>query len=244
MNKNSIIIAIIVSLGLIIGLAIFSNAVKNRNSSNDTIAVTGLGSKTFTSDLITWSGSFSQTNLELRKAYDQLESDRQTIQEYLTSKGIPKDMIIFSAVNTNKNYNYDTDEFGRSRQTFTGYELSQSVSIESQEVGKIEQLSRDITEIINKGIEFTSSPPNYFYTKLAEVKHEMIADATKDAKLRAQKIAENAGAKLGKLKSARTGIIQITAPNSDEDYSYGGTFNTFSKEKEASITIRLEYIID
>lgn len=244
MNKNSIIIAIIVSLGLIIGLAIFSNAFKNRNSSNDTIAVTGLGSKTFTSDLITWSGSFSQTNLELKKAYDQLESDRQTIQEYLTSKGIPKDMIIFSAVNTNKNYNYDTDEFGRSRQTFTGYELSQSVSIESQEVGKIEQLSRDITEIINKGIEFTSSPPNYFYTKLAEVKHEMIADATKDAKLRAQKIAENAGAKLGKLKSARTGIIQITAPNSDEDYSYGGTFNTFSKEKEASITIRLEYIID
>lgn len=72
----------------------------------------------------------------------------------------------------------------------------------------------------------------------------MIAEATKDAKLRAQKIAENSGAKLGKLKSARTGVIQITAPNSDEDYSYGGTFNTYSKEKEASITIRLEYMVE
>ena len=72
----------------------------------------------------------------------------------------------------------------------------------------------------------------------------MIADGTKDAKIRAEKIAENAGGKLGKLKKASTGVIQITAPNSNEEYSYGGTFNTHSKEKEASITIRLVYEIN
>lgn len=162
----------------------------------------------------------------------------------MISKGIPKEQIIFSAVSTYKKTDYITDEYGRRRDVFGGYELSQSVSIESKEVEKIEALSRNITEIINRGIEFTSSSPSYFYTKLSEVKHEMIAEATKDAKLRAQKIADNSGAKLGKLKSARTGVIQITAPNSDEDYSYGGTFNTYSKEKEASITIRLEYMVD
>lgn len=244
MNKNIVITAVVLSLGFVIGIAIFANAFKNRNSGDNTISVTGLGSKTFTSDLITWNGSFSETDFDLKKAYDQLASDRNTIEEYLISKGIAKEQIIFSAVNTYKNYNYNTDEYGRSRQTFAGYELSQSVSIESKEVEKIEALSRNITEIINRGIEFTSSPPNYFYTKLSEVKHEMIAEATKDAKLRAQKIAENSGAKLGKLKNARTGIIQITAPNSDEDYSYGGTYNTSSKEKEASITIKLEYMVD
>ena len=72
----------------------------------------------------------------------------------------------------------------------------------------------------------------------------MIADATKDARQRAEKIAENADASLGKLKKATMGVIQITAPNSNEDYSYGGTFNTSSKEKEASITIKLEYQVD
>ena len=72
----------------------------------------------------------------------------------------------------------------------------------------------------------------------------MIADATKDAKERAEKIAKNSGSGLGKLKKATMGVIQITAPNSDEDYSYGGTFNTYSKEKEASITIKLEYQVD
>ncbi len=244
MNKTTLITATIISLGFVIGVAIFANAIKNRNSSDNTISVTGLGSKTFTSDLITWSGSFSQTDFELKKAYELLKNDRETIQDYLISKGIPKDQIIFSAVSTYKKTNYITDEYGRRRDVFAGYELSQSVSIESKDVEKIEALSRNITEIINRGIEFTSSSPSYFYTKLSEVKHEMIAEATKDAKLRAQKIAENSGAKLGKLKSARTGVIQITAPNSDEDYSYGGTFNTYSKEKEASITIRLEYMVD
>ena len=72
----------------------------------------------------------------------------------------------------------------------------------------------------------------------------MIADATKDAKQRAEKIAENAGAKLGHLKKATMGITQITAPNSTEEYSYGGTFNTSSKDKEASITIKLEYEVN
>jgi len=105
-------------------------------------------------------------------------------------------------------------------------------------------LSRNITEIINLGIEFTSSSPNYFYTKLADVKQQMIADATKDAKQRAEKIAENSGAKLGKLKKATMGVTQITEPNSTEEFSYGGTFNTSSKEKEASITIKLEYEVD
>ena len=68
-------------------------------------------------------------------------------------------------------------------------------------MGKIENLSRTVTEIINKGIELTSSQPMYFYTKLADVKQQMIADATKDARERAKKIAENAGSSLGSLKS-------------------------------------------
>lgn len=243
MNKSIIAIAI-AALGFVVGLAILGSAIKNRNKSDNTISVTGLGTKKFTSDLITWSGNFSRNSFELKSAYDQLSNDRKIIQNYLTSKGIPANEIVFSAVDIQKRYSYVSDINGSSRQTFEGYELSQSVSIESKDVTKLENLSRNITEIINLGIEFTSSPPNYFYTKLAEVKHQMIADATKDAKERAEKIAENSGASLGNLKKATMGVTQITAPNSTEEYSYGGTFNTASREKEASITIKLEYEVD
>ncbi|MBN9313988.1 MAG: SIMPL domain-containing protein [Chryseobacterium sp. 39-10] len=243
MNKNIIAISI-ASLGFVIGLALLGSAIKNRNKSQDTISVTGLGTKKFTSDLIGWSGNFSRNSFELKSAYDQLANDRKVIENYLTSKGIPKNEMVFSAVDIQKQYNYSSDDRGRSSQTFAGYQLTQTISIDSKDVAKVENLSRNITEIINLGIEFTSSAPSYFYSKLADVKHQMIADATKDAKQRAEKIAENAGSSLGKLKKATMGITQITAPNSTEEYSYGGTFNTSSKDKEASITIKLEYEIN
>ena len=243
MTKNIIAIAI-AALGFIIGLALLGNAVKNRNKSENTISVTGLGTKEFTSDLIAWSGNFSRNSFELKTAYDELASDKKIIENYLVSKGINKKEIVFSAVDIQKLYNYNNDNYGNSSRTFSGYQLSQSVNIESKEVAKIENLSRTITEIINQGIELTSSPPNYFYTKLADVKQEMIANATKDAKQRAEKIAENAGSSLGDLKNASMGVIQITAPNSNEDYSWGGTYNTSSKEKEARITIKLEYNVN
>lgn len=243
MNKNLAAIAI-AALGFIIGTALLGSAIKNRNKAENIISVTGLGSKKFTSDLISWNGTFSRNSFELKEAYDALANDRKIIENYLTSKGMPKNEIIFSAVDIQKQFNYGTDASGRSTQTFSGYQLTQTVSIDSKDVAKIENLSRNITEIINLGIEFTSSPPSYFYSKLADVKHQMIADATKDARQRAEKIAENAGSSLGKLKKATMGVTQITEPNSTEEYSYGGTFNTSSKDKEASITIKLEYQVD
>lgn len=243
MNKNIIAIAI-ASLGFVIGLAVLGSAIKNRNKSENTISVTGLGTKKFTSDLISWEGNFSRNSFELKSAYDELANDKKIIENYLVSKGIPKTELVFSAVDIQKQYNYGTDSNGNSQQSFAGYQLSQSVSIDSKDVAKIENLSRNITEIINLGIEFTSSTPNYFYSKLADVKQQMIADATKDAKQRAEKIAENAGSDLGSLKKATMGVIQITAPNSNEEFSYGGTYNTQSKEKEARITIKLEYEVD
>ena len=60
----------------------------------------------------------------------------------------------------------------------------------------------------------------------------MISKATEDARLRAEKIAEFSGGKLGKIVSAKMGVFQITGQNSNEDYSWGGTFNTSSKEKQ------------
>jgi hypothetical protein len=57
MNKNILSIAI-AALGFVIGLGLFRKCIKNRNKSENTISVTGLGTKQFTSDLITWSGSF------------------------------------------------------------------------------------------------------------------------------------------------------------------------------------------
>jgi len=240
-NINPIIIAIAV----IISAFLFSNAFQNRNQHNDTISVTGSGSKNFVSDLIVWRGSFSKKSLILKEAYAALDSDREIIKKYLVSKGLQESDLVFSAVAINKDFEttYDANENIR-QQLFTGFTLTQNVQVESKAVDKVEAISREVTELINSGVEFYSNPPEYYYTKMAALKIEMIAEATKDANARAKSIAENADSDLGKLKKSEMGVFQIIAQNSSEDYSWGGSFNTSAKKKSANITVKLMYQVD
>lgn len=236
---------IIISLAVLGSAVIIGGAYASRQKEKQAISVTGLGESNFTSDLIVWKASFSKRSGDLKEASSELKADRERIKQYLVSKGIASESIVFSAVDIQKEYSSSYDSYGNAQGSyFSGYRLEQSLRIESKEVNKIEQISREVTELINQGIELVSMAPDYYYTKLAALKLEMIQDATQDAKERAQKIAENAGSSLGNLKNASMGVIQITAKNSAEDYSWGGSFNTSSKDKTASITIRLEYEID
>jgi len=230
------------ALAIILAALSFSNAYKFKYKSNNSVSVTGLGSKDFVSDLIVWSGSFIRKNGSLKDAYAELDSDRDKIKKYLLKQGTSTDEIIFSAVDIDKEFADVWDDSGtKTISVFSGYRLTQRVQIESKDVDKVEAISRQISELINLGIEFYSSSPNYFYTKLAALKIEMIAEATKDANTRAKKIAENAGSDIGALKNASMGVFQIVAQNSAEEYSWGGSFNTASKRKTASITVKLEY---
>lgn len=242
--KNNVT-ALIFSLAIIISAFLLGNAYMNRNKIDGSISVTGLGMADFTSDLIVWEGSFSKESFDLQKAYTDLEKDKEIITAYLTSKGISKKELVFNAVSSSKNnrskYSDDGKYIG---EEFLGYVLTQSLQIDSNDVEKVELVSREITELLNKGIQFYSQAPRYYYTKLADLKIEMISKATSDAKTRAEMIAENSGGKLGSLISAKMGIFQITGQNSNEDYSWGGTYNTSSKEKTASITMKLDYEAD
>jgi uncharacterized protein len=241
MVKNNLNV-IIIAISVIISSYLFSNAFQNRNKNDDTISVTGLGKKDFVSDLIVWSGSFSKKSFTLKEAYASLDTDREKIKSYLSSKGIKKEEMVFSAVNFSKDFDTTYNENGTAKeQIFTGFTLTQSVTIQSKNVNQIEDISRQSSELINSGVEFYSKPPEYYYTKLAELKIKMIAEATKDASIRAKSIAQNADASLGNLKKSDMGVFQITGQNSSEDFSYGGSFNTASKNKTANITVKLVY---
>ena len=239
------ITAIIIGLAFIIGLFIIGNAYKSRSKAMETISVTGSAEKDFASDLIVWKGSYSRKSMDLKSAYAQLKEDESTIRIYLSGKGIKNNEMVFSSVNINKEFNYKTDENDRSLgQEFSGFNLTQNVRIESSNVDKIDQISREATELIEKGIEFNSPSPLFYYTKLTEIKMDLLAKASADGKQRAEIIAKNSGSSLGNLKNANLGVFQITGKNSDEDYSYGGTFNTSSRNKTGSITIRMEFAVD
>lgn len=238
--KNTLVAAII-GLSFIIGTYFLANAIKNRNEYKEGISVKGLAKENFTSDLIVWRGRFFEKSYDQKEAFSKLKNSASTIHNYLKSKGVPASDIVISAISTSEDYEYYYDENGKSRKRFMGYILSQEVRVESNNVDLVEKISREITELLDQGIQFSSENPEYYYTKLEELKVKMIANATANAKQRAENIATESGGKLGGLKDAQLGIFQITGRYSNEDYTWGGAFNTRDKDKTASITVSLEY---
>lgn len=235
--------AAIIAVSVIVGLFIVGNAYKYKFKSTETISVTGLAEKNFTSDLIVWSGSFNRYGLELKSAYAILKADESDIRSYLNSRGIADSNIVFSSIAISKNFRRIYDDKGNEISAeFTGYTLTGNVRVESKDINRVEKLSREITELLEKGIELNSNVPEYYYTRLNELKIDLLAKASEDAKTRAETIAKNSGGSLGGIKKATMGVFQITGKNANEDYSYGGAFNTSSKEKTASVTLKVDYL--
>lgn len=235
---------IAIAIAIIAGVLLLANAYKYKYKATETITVTGLAEKDFISDQIVWTGNYSRKTMDLKSAYSQLKEDESKIRNYLKGKGVTDAEMVFSAVSIDKEFSSRYDENGRiTGSEFNGYNLKQDVTVESKDIEKVEKISREITELIESGIEFNSSSPSYYYTKLSELKIDLLAKASADAKQRAETIAKNSGSRLGNIKKATMGVFQITGQNSNEDYSYGGAFNTSSKNKTASITIRIDYAV-
>ncbi|MBM3923078.1 MAG: SIMPL domain-containing protein [Sphingomonadales bacterium] len=242
---NNVFKAIGLGLTILVSVFILANAYKYKFKQNETITVTGLAEKDFESDQIIWTGSYSRKTLELKEAYSLLKQDEKNLKNYFTTKGINANEIIFSAVSIEKEYESRYyPERNVTANVFTGYKLTQNVTIDSKDMEKVEKTSREVTELIEQGIEFNSSSPSYYFSKLSELKIDLLAKASADAKLRAETIAKNSGSGLGDIKNASMGIFQITGKNSNEEFSYGGVFNTTSRVKTASITIKIDYAVD
>lgn len=231
-------------LAFLIGCFTFYKSWTYKYRTTETIAVVGGSEKEFESDLIKWSGYYSRANSSLKDAYSALKQDEANIRAYLKSKGIEEKEMIFNSVSLEKQYHRTYGENGAlTSETFSGYNLAQNVTVESKDINKVEKLSREITDLLQTGIEFNSSSPSYYYTKLKDLKIDLLKSASEDAYTRAETVARNSHSSLGKLKKAVVGVFQITGQNSDEDYTYGGAFNTTDRHKKASITIRQEYAI-
>ena len=238
---NRIAATALITAAIIISMLIMSIAYTSRGKAIKKIEVTGKAERDFTADLIVWNGYFTKQNSNMKEAFKQLKRDEALVKDYLVKKGIKENEMVFSSVQIKKVYENYYDEKGRYNYRLTGYELQQEVNISSHDIDKIEKISREVSELIDLDVELTSDAPDFFYTKLSDLKLELIEEATTDGRLRAEKIAIGAKSKLGKLLYANQGIFQITAQNSNEDYSWGGAFNTKSKEKTASITVRLNF---
>ena len=241
-NSQIIILGFCIAAATIVSSVILSQGfLKVMKFTREQIAVTGSAQKNITSDLVLWRSSFSRRDVEPAPAYKKLKEDLAKVKKYLVSKGVKEDDIqVFQVVTTTV---YRKNEKGEDTSDIQGYALNQQIAIKSGDVEKITRLSREATELIDQGIEFSSGAPEYYYTKLDELKIEMLAKATQNAKQRAENMTKATGNRIGLMRSAKMGVFQITPINSTE-VSDWGVNDSSSLEKKVTAVVTVSFAIE
>jgi uncharacterized protein len=240
-NNNLFKAALVLALGIVAAAAIFGWSYSKSKKGDEAITVTGSAKKRIKSDLIVWSASITAQSTQISDAYKQLADNVPKVKNYLIEKGIPEAQITISSISSVQERERDSE--GNQSSKVTGYSLKQEVQVKSSEVEKVSQIAREATELINQGIFIESSAPQFIYTKLGDLKIEMLAEAAKDAKARAEQIANSTGNSIGTVRSARMGVMQITAADSNEVSDYGVN-DTSSMEKDITAVVNVSFAIN
>lgn len=245
MNKTKVLLAAFAGIVIIISAWLLAQGVTNFRKESPKLNVTGMAEKQITSDLIVWNIMLKAKEDNRASAYSQYKRVAATMRKYLREHGIMDSVILTSSVDINQETRQIYNPDSRQYDTYNdGFSVTQTFTVRSHDVSLVERVYQNISELYNEGIDFSSNAPLYYYTKLNDLKMEMLNKASENAYERAQTIAKGSNSAIGAMLSSAMGVFQIVGLNSEEEYSWGGTFNTSSKEKVASITVRTTYEIE
>lgn len=192
-------------IGLLLASMVISSA-WSRVSDSQVIAVTGSARRNVRSDLAIWRASFSADADSLLEAHKKLNNDLNKVETFLRANGI-RDFVVFPV--QIREITTRPDGSPDSVPVTIGYRLTRSLEVRSADVEMLPRLSGESTELLQQGVVFSSQAIEYIYTKAGEAKVEMMADATKDARARADQIAAQGGRKIKHLRAAKVGAVQI-----------------------------------
>ena len=246
MDKNShtwiglTLLGICLAIGIIVSALLVARTVEKVKIQNQRIQIKGFAEQKITSDLAVWQSRITTRSPDLVTAYNKLKQDLQKVLSYLGQKGIDRKDIEVSSVSTTIQYQLTAE--GVATNIIDGYVLDQNISITSPDVSQISEIANESTSLIEEGVEFASYTPQYYYTKLDDLKIQLLGEATKNAKMRAEELAKNSGSEVGTLKYASQGVFQITPVNSTDVSDYG-IYDTSTIDKSIKAVVTIEYSI-
>lgn len=221
----------IIGICLIIAAGIGSFTFYYVRTQNETLSVTGSVKQKVTSDLVKWSGVF-QRNVpveELKNGYTQMKQDQALVLKFFKDNGFDETKVRITPVFMESPFQYDPNAPKE-------YILRQNVEIQSDKIDEVTAMANNVDVLINEGVIYSTNFLEYYYTKLPELRIELLKDAAADARQRAEKIAESTGLKVGSIKSANAGVVQVLQVNSTDISDYGA-YDTSTIEKEVMVTV-------
>ncbi len=240
-NSRPQLFGMLAGLFLAVGLVLSSMLatttwLKVKNS--QFITAKGSTRKNVKSNLVVWKGSFTTEAPTLLEAQQKLKANAVKVGQFLTGNSVTN--YVFKPIGIEELKASIKDADGWRQERTTGYRLTQSVRVESSDVDRLAQL--DTTPLVEQGVLFTTEPPQFLYTKVAEEKIEMLADATRDARARAEQIAAQGSRSIANLHDAEMGVFQIT-PLHETDTSSGGESDTSSLDKTITAVVSATFLL-
>lgn len=201
--------SLLIALSIVILGLCLKSGIDNFTFRDREVTVRGLAERQVMANEVTWPITFNIAGDDLTTIYDNVSRTDSIIVRFLTSSGITRDEISVAPPST---YNAAANQYGSSTFKYK-YSLESTVTVTTKKVDKVRELLGRQAELLKEGVAFSNSYINYRYTDLNAIKPAMIEEATKNARLAADKFASDSHSKVGKIKTASQG--QFTIDDSD-----------------------------
>lgn len=209
------------------------------------VTVKGLAERDVSADLAVWNMKITSTGDDLSSVQDRIDRDRDTLMAFLKAQGINEDEISLGRFSVT---DLMAQEYRSERAETSRFILRYSVTVGSLDVAKIQKASGQIGELIRKGLVLADNAgPNYFFTKLNEIKPALIQEATKNARRAAEQFAADSGSRVGSIRRASQGVISIGARDgASQDPEEEMYSNTGQKqiEKKVRVVSTINYFLE
>lgn len=238
MNTNErVTSATIIAGGIIIASLVWGTSFYISREPSNILSVTGSARQKITSDMVVWRSNISRivTAGSLAFGYTQLKRDLEVTLKFLKDNGVTDGQLTISPILTEQQYNGNNNGP-------TEYALRQTIEVRGTDITKITDLAKRTQAVAEQGVLWQVSSPEYSYSKLAEVRVSLLSNAIADAKDRATRIAESSDQKVGRLKAASIGVVQVLPVGSVEVSDYGA-YDTTSIDKEVMVTVKAQFIL-
>jgi hypothetical protein len=236
-NKNSIWASAIIGVVLLLCVFILKGTIAGF-STNNRLTVTGSSERFVKSDTAKWIITVSKRVNKSEDGPAALEKDLAQVTKILEKNGFTKDQITMGQGGTSQvcalsPQGYESCSVGVVATNFT-----QSIIVETPDVDKVYAVQNSFSQDLST--LSVSSSVEYYYNNLKNIRVEMLAEATKNAKERAEGIALAGGAKVGTITSLSSGVFQVTSKNS-VDVDNAGAYDTSTIDKKITATVKADF---
>ena len=207
-----------IAIGLVAMGFLLKSAIVTFKESERVVYVKGLAEKEVPADQVIWPLVFKEVGDDLPTLYEAIETKNQAILAFLKSNGIEESEITFSAPAI---IDMKAERYANENVPYR-YNVTSVLTVSSTKVAVVRQLMLRQKDLLKQGIAISGGDFQYTtqfnFTKLNDVKPGMIAEATSNARLSAEKFAKDSESDLGKIKSATQGQFSISDRDANTPY--------------------------